>query len=62
MADDTLAHNAHFVLTQESQMPQYINNQQTTHITIIEALHGVKAMYQDDAMLPKADFVTKFIT
>ena len=60
MANDTLAHNAHFMLTQESQMSQYIDNLQTTHITIIEALHGVKAMYQDDAMLPKADFVIKY--
>ena len=54
MADDTLAHSAHFVLTQESQMSQYADNLQTTHITIIEALHGVKAMYQNDVMLPKA--------
>ena len=65
MADDTLAHSAHFVLTQESQMEsqmsQYADNLQTTHITIIEALHGVKVMYQDDAMLPKPDFVTKYI-
>ena len=34
MADDTLAHNADFMLTQESQMSQYIDNLQTTHITI----------------------------
>ena len=62
--DDTLAHNAHFVLTQESQMEsqmsQYTDNLQTAHITIIEALHGVKAMYQGDAVLPKADFVAKY--
>ena len=53
MADDALTHNAHFVLIQESLMSQYTDNLQTTHITIIEALHGVKAMYQDDAMFPK---------
>ena len=41
-------------------MPQYADNLQTTHIAIIEALHGVKTMYQDYAMLPKADFVTKY--
>ena len=61
MAEDALAHNAHFLLTQESQMSQYIDNLQTTSITTItEALHRAKAMCQDDAMLPKADFVTKY--
>ena len=57
MADDTLAHNAHFVLTQESQMEpqmsQYADNLLTTHITIIEALDGVKTMYQDGAICLK---------
>ena len=59
-ADDTLAHSAHFVMTQESEMSQYTDNLQTTHITITEAVHGVKEMYQDDAMFPKADFAIKY--
>ena len=50
----------HWHTMHTSEMSQYADNLQATHITIIEALHGVKAMYQDDAMLPKADFVTKY--
>ena len=61
MAKELLAHNAHLVLTQDSQLSKYTDSLQTSHITIIEALDGVKRIYQDDAMLPKADFVAKYI-
>ena len=61
MAEELSAHNAHLVLTQDSQLSKYTDSLQTSHITIIEALDGVKRIYQDDAMLPKADFVAKYI-
>ena len=61
MAEELSAHNAHLVLTQDSQLSKYTDSLQTSHITIIEALDGVKRIYQDDAMLPKADSVAKYI-